>query len=119
MAAAELLRLHRDVLQQPGALLLCVPPPPDSALGAAELEVALRAAHAAALTHGVSGQALTPFLLRQLATSTGGRALRANLALLEQNARVAAEVAVAYAGLLGPILIRVWSMFPTEGILKR
>ncbi len=96
-AAAELLRLHRDMLKQPGALLLCVPPPPESALGEAELEVALRAAHAAAATHRVSGQALTPFLLRQLATSTGGRALRANLALLEQNARVAAEVAVAYA----------------------
>jgi len=96
-AAAELLRLHRDVLQQPGALLLCVPPPPEAALGAAELQVALRAAHGAAETRGISGQALTPFLLRHLAAATGGRALRANLALLEQNARVAAEVAVAYA----------------------
>jgi len=51
---------------------------------------------------GVSGQALTPFLLGELTTATGGRTLRANLALLEQNAHVAAEVAVAYARLLTP-----------------
>lgn len=101
-SAAQLLRIHRDRLGQPGALLLCVPPPSEVALGEAELEDALRLAHAEAVRQGVSGQALTPFLLGELTTATGGRTLRANLALLEQNAHVAAEVAVAYARLLTP-----------------
>ena len=47
--------------------------------------------------HGVSGKARTPFLLSTLAELTGGRSLEANLALLEDNARVAAEIAVARA----------------------
>lgn len=46
----------------------------------------------------VHGKARTPFLLAALAEITGGRSLEANLALLEDNARVAAEIAVAYAG---------------------
>ena len=96
-AGAELLAVHRDRLGQPGALLLCVPPPAGAALDPDELEAALRSAEAEASRQGISGQAVTPFLLSELARSTGGRTLRANLALLEENARVAAEVAVAYA----------------------
>jgi pseudouridylate synthase len=98
-AAAQLLLLHRDRLEQPGALLLCVPPPAEVALGAQELQVALAAAQSAAVARGVNGQALTPFLLRELGAASGGRTLRANLGLLKQNAAVAAEVAVAYARL--------------------
>lgn len=93
-AAARLLHIHRDRLGQPGALLLCVPPP--SALDPSELGPALVAAKAAAARQGIAGQALTPFLLRALAVATEGRTVRANFALLEQNSRVAAEVAVAY-----------------------
>lgn len=95
-AAARLLHVHRDRLQQPGALLLCVPPPPEVALEAAELQAGLRSAKDASIRERVSGQALTPFLLRALGVATGGRTVRANVALLEQNARVAAEVAVAF-----------------------
>lgn len=40
---------------------------------------------------------MTPFLLARLAEATDGRSLEANLALLEDNARVAGEVAVAFA----------------------
>jgi pseudouridine-5'-phosphate glycosidase len=47
---------------------------------------------------GVTGKALTPYLLACLAEVTGGRSVEANLALLESNAALAAEVAVA----LGP-----------------
>ncbi|MGO8970032.1 MAG: pseudouridine-5'-phosphate glycosidase [Myxococcaceae bacterium] len=96
-SAAALLRIHRDQLGRPGALVLCVPPPPDVALAPSELFAALASAHVAAERQGVSGQALTPFLLRALVELTGGRTLRANVALLESNARIAAEVAVAYA----------------------
>jgi pseudouridylate synthase len=95
-AAARLLHLHRDRLGQPGAVLLCVPPPSGVELAPTELASALASAKEAAVRQGVGGQALTPFLLRALAVATDGRTVRANLALLEQNARVAAEVAVAY-----------------------
>lgn len=42
---------------------------------------------------------MTPFLLSRLVEATGGRTLQANVALLARNARVAAEIAVAYARL--------------------
>ena len=45
----------------------------------------------------MAGKARTPFLLAALAELTDGRSLEANLALLEDNARVAAEIAVAHA----------------------
>jgi len=66
-----------------------------------EVDRALVAAEAEATRQGVSGKAVTPFLLARLAEATGGRTLRANVALLAMNARVAAEVAVAYARLRG------------------
>jgi pseudouridylate synthase len=94
--AARLLQVHRDQLGQKTALLLCVPPPEGEVLDREELAAALLRARAEAETQRVSGQPLTPFLLRTLAAATGGRTVRANLALLEENARVAAEVAVAY-----------------------
>jgi len=94
--AAELLRIHRDQLGQPGALLLANPPPKGVALGQSELEAALQSAQGNAAQQGVSGQALTPFLLKELVRLTDGRTLRANVALLESNARLAAEVARAY-----------------------
>jgi pseudouridylate synthase len=96
--AARLLRAHRDQLWRPGALLLCVPPPPGAVLDKEELSAALLSARAEADRRAVFGQGLTPFLLRALGVATGGRTVRANLALLEQNARVAAEVSVAYEG---------------------
>jgi pseudouridine-5'-phosphate glycosidase len=46
----------------------------------------------------VTGKDVTPFLLARVAGRTGGRALRANLALLANNARIAGEIARALAG---------------------
>jgi pseudouridylate synthase len=57
------------------------------------LATALREAN----EEGVRGRAVTPFLLERLRTLTGGASLRANLALLRNNARVAAQLAVALA----------------------
>jgi pseudouridine-5'-phosphate glycosidase len=54
-------------------------------------------AEADALRAGVSGPARTPHVLAAVARATGGRTLGANLALLEENARVAGQVAVALA----------------------
>ena len=46
---------------------------------------------------GVAGAALTPYLLGALGEATSGRSLRANVSLLRQNARIAAEIALALA----------------------
>jgi pseudouridine-5'-phosphate glycosidase len=94
---AEIWTAHEE-MDLPGALLLCVPPPPDHALPAAEVETAIRTALARADAQGIRGKEVTPFLLTAVAESTGGRSLEANVALLRNNARVAAQVAAALAG---------------------
>ena len=96
--AAEALRAQR-ALGLPQAIVLAVPPPVDVALDRDELDRALLAAEAEAKRQGVAGKAVTPFLLARLVEATGGRTLRANVALLAMNARVAGEIAVAYARL--------------------
>jgi pseudouridine-5'-phosphate glycosidase len=52
---------------------------------------------AGAAAAGVTGPRVTPYLLAAVEHATGGRSLAANLALLEANARLAADVAVALA----------------------
>ncbi len=80
-----------------GAVLVCVPPPAQQALPCEESDRAVEVAVAEAERRGIAGAALTPFLLSRIADITNGRSLRANRALLENNAGVAAEIAVALA----------------------
>ena len=94
--AAALWRAHRG-LGVPGALLLCVPPPAEHALQAAEVDGAVTAALEQARREGIRGREVTPFLLRAVSQATGGRSLEANVALLLNNAAVAASVAAAVA----------------------
>jgi pseudouridine-5'-phosphate glycosidase len=61
------------------------------------MERAINQAVAEAGAAGVRGQALTPYLLSRIAELTQGESLAANLALLENNAAVAAQLAVALA----------------------
>jgi pseudouridine-5'-phosphate glycosidase len=77
------------------ALLLGVPVPAKFEVPAEELQVVLTTALEDAEWKGITGPELTPFLLRQMAERSGGATLRANIALLENNARVAAEIASA------------------------
>jgi pseudouridine-5'-phosphate glycosidase len=93
---AALWRAHRE-LGAPGAILLCVPPPPEHALPSEEIEQTIGEALALAEREGIRGKEVTPFLLRTLAESTGGKSLDANVALLRNNARVGAAVAAALA----------------------
>jgi pseudouridine-5'-phosphate glycosidase len=93
---AEILRLHWQVLERHEGVLLCVPPP--TPLPAERVEAALGAALAEARTRGLSGKLLTPFLLQALDRATEGGSRAANVVLLEENARVAGQVAVALAG---------------------
>jgi pseudouridylate synthase len=69
--------------------------PPDEPLE--DVEPLLESALAAAEAAGVSGQAVTPYVLSHLHRESGGRTEAANRALVAQNARLAGEVAVALA----------------------
>lgn len=79
-------------------LLLTVPPPAEYAIDRATAEAAIERALHRAAEEGVHGPAVTPFLLAALARETEGESVRANVALLRQNARIAAQVAAAIAG---------------------
>lgn len=78
-------------------VLLTVPIPPADELDAAALNQALDAALAACAAEGVAGAAVTPFVLARIERQTAGASVPANLALAENNARVAAAVAAALA----------------------
>ena len=78
-------------------ILLCNPVPGPDAMDADEVAAAVADAEARAERTGVHGKERTPFLLTALAEITGGRSLRANLSLLEDNARVAGLVAASLA----------------------
>ena len=85
-----------------GGVLVANPIPEGDALDAAEIEKHIAEAIRTADNDGVSRKALTPFLLKRIFELTGGRSLTANIALVESNAAVAAEIAVALTKLLAP-----------------
>lgn len=84
----------RDELGLRSAVVLAVPVPEHAAIDADELEAMLEKAMALAEKSSISGKEITPFLLSQLSEISGGKTLAANIALLENNARVAAEVSL-------------------------
>jgi pseudouridine-5'-phosphate glycosidase len=92
--AAAIARAHRS-LGVPAAIVVCNPIASEHALDRDAVLAATARAEARLEEAGVVGKAVTPFLLRALAEETAGRSLEANLVLLEDNARLAAEVAQA------------------------
>jgi len=76
-------------------VLLTVPIPEADELDPATIDTALSSALADAAAQGIRGAAVTPFVLGRIGAATGGDSVPANLALAENNAAVAAEVAVA------------------------
>ena len=62
---------------------------------AADLAPIIKAAQADANTHGISGKAVTPYLLQRIFELTEGRSLTANIALVRNNARFASKIAAA------------------------
>lgn len=86
------------------ALLVAAPPPSESALPAGDVEKAIAQALLEAEQQQVRGQAVTPFLLQRVSELTGKESLKANLSLLLNNARIAAQISVAYARLKNPPL---------------
>ncbi len=93
---ADLFRAQRAVGLSK-ALLVAVPVPRLAELPAEQMEEAIAEALRNAGESGVKGKALTPFLLARVSELTGTASLRANLALLENNAHVAAQIALALA----------------------
>ncbi len=78
-------------------LLIVAPVPAEDEVPAEEIKDVIDEALEAAAGEGVSGKAVTPFLLSRIAAKTEGRALGANVALLKNNARIAGDIAVALA----------------------
>jgi pseudouridine-5'-phosphate glycosidase len=95
---AALLEAGRAI-GMPSTLVACNPIPDEAAMEPSVVEEAVAECRARAEEATVSGKELTPFLLGCLAERTGGASLRANLALLEANARLAGEVATELRGL--------------------
>ncbi|MBP7601886.1 MAG: pseudouridine-5'-phosphate glycosidase [Thermoflexales bacterium] len=93
---ARIIRARR-ALGLPGGELVCVPVPEVDELANDVAEAAIIQAQAEADAQGIHGAAATPFMLGRIASLTGGASVRANTALLANNARVAAQIALALA----------------------
>lgn len=95
--AAEAVRIvkARDELGLKGSILVTVPVPEEFAIDRSELEEILAEALDIAATRNIRGKEITPFLLTEMSEKSEGKTLAANIALLENNARVAAEIALA------------------------
>lgn len=94
-AEVALIARSRDDLGLTSTVLVTVPVPEQFEIERAELESILAEALTLAEKRGIRGKEITPFLLSEMSKRSGGRTLAANIALLENNARVAAEIAVA------------------------
>ncbi len=91
---AAILR-ERDRLEMQTGSLVVVPIPEKDELPAGVAEKAVAQALAEADAQSIQGKRVTPFLLQRVSELTGDRSRTANIALLENNARVAAEIACA------------------------
>ena len=80
-----------------GGVVVANPIPKSAEIIASEIAPMIEQAVAEAAHLGISGKDVTPFLLARMATVTGGRSLKANIALVKHNALVAAEIAKAFA----------------------
>jgi len=91
--AAAIARVHLDLAL--GGVLVCVPAPEAEALAGDVVRDAVARAVAEAATAGIHGPASTPWLLARIAAITDGASIRANTALIVNDARAAGELAVA------------------------
>ena len=89
---ADFAKAHWN-LGMKGGILVTNPIPEKDAIPASKMEPMIAKASAEAIEQGIHGQKLTPFLLGRISELTKGKSLKANLALLLNNARLAAEIA--------------------------
>ena len=93
-AAARVATAHW-ALGLTSGLVIAAPLPENAALPADEAEAAVAQATADAAAAGIHGPAATPYTLARVAELTGGRSVKANIALIENNASIAAQIAAA------------------------
>lgn len=98
---AEVIVAHRDL--GGAGVLVANPIPADDALPAAQVEAWIAEAVARAHQEGVAGAEVTPFLLARINELSGGRSLAANVALVRNNAALAAEVSLALTIIAGGV----------------
>jgi pseudouridylate synthase len=89
---ADFAQAHWNLGMKSG-ILVTNPIPETEAISKSEMEPMIAQASAEAIAQGIHGQKLTPFLLGRISELTKGKSLKANLALLLNNARLAAEIA--------------------------
>ena len=85
----------REQLGIAGGMLIANPVPLEAEIPREEMEIYIGRALASAEREEITGKEVTPFLLDTIFHMTGGRSLKTNIALVENNARLAAEIAVA------------------------
>lgn len=85
----------RESLGIEGGMLIANPVPEESEIQAGEMARHIEKAQALAAERGVTGKAVTPFLLQTILELTDGASLTTNIALVENNARLAARIAKA------------------------
>ena len=85
----------RAAMGLPGGQLVANPIPKDAEIPAESLAPIIARAQADADAHGITGKAVTPYLLQRIFELTEGRSLDANIALVRHNARLAARIAKA------------------------
>ena len=93
---AELVRT-RAALGLTGGMLVANPVPAADEIPADEMAAHIEAAQRDAVSERITGKAVTPFLLDRILKLTGGRSLVTNIALIKNNARLAAEIALAFS----------------------
>lgn len=91
---ADLMRA-KAALGLEGGVLVANPVPEADEIPSGEISAHVEAAVAEARRAGITGKAVTPFLLSRLLALTGGRSLAANVALVKNNAALAARLATA------------------------
>ena len=80
-----------------GGIVVANPIPHEAEIPSAKIAPTIAKAITEAKAQNITGKDVTPFLLKRLAEITQGRSLTANIALVKNNAKLAAEIAVAYA----------------------
>lgn len=85
-----------------GGVLVANPVPEEAEIPSDEIIGYIEAAVAEAAAAGISGKAVTPFLLDAINRLTGGRSLGTNIALVKNNARLAADIATAISAQASP-----------------
>ena len=92
---------QRAAMGIPGGQLIANPIPPEAEIDRATLAPIIAQATGDANRHGITGKGVTPYLLQRIYELTEGRSLTANIALVRNNARLAAEIATELSAITG------------------